>query len=266
VLSAQPQAIMSKKRDSGVEEDVSFAKKARESSEEERGGAEAGAGGGGGGGGGGASDFSFEGVSIYFLRNLRDLVKPEFSSYDIKEPLIKFLTRSTKLSLAQQIQASNKKRAHGLLNITSDRGVGMATIFVSYSWSYTIHELVSALEKFLIENASTHNPASTFFWLDFVVKSQHTGIGDLPPDFWASGFREAIGRIGHTLLLLFPWERPVALTRAWCIWELACTLQTNARLSIMWTPSQEAEMKEVLRLDPLKVFDFIEKIDVEKTA
>ena len=43
-------------------------------------------------------------------------------------------------------------------------------------------------------------------------------------EFWTTHFREAIMSIGHTLLVLSPWDNPTPLTRAWCLFEIYSTI------------------------------------------
>jgi hypothetical protein len=65
---------------------------------------------------------------------------------------------------------------------------------------------------------------------------------------WLSGsFAEAVSSIGHTLLVPVPWHAPLALTRAWCLWELHCTLQACARLDVALLPSEAAAFRQALR-------------------
>lgn len=64
-------------------------------------------------------------------------------------------------------------------------------------------------------------PADAYFWLDIVVNNQHDAP-DLPFTWWMTTFKNSIRSIGRVVLVLTPWRRPVALTRAWCLWELYC--------------------------------------------
>ena len=34
-------------------------------------------------------------------------------------------------------------------------------------------------------------------------------------EWWGTAFKDAIRIIGHTVMLLAPWDKPVPLTRAW---------------------------------------------------
>lgn len=51
--------------------------------------------------------------------------------------------------------------------------------------------------------------------------NQHsTTIGHKSPEWWAGTFSQAIAEIGTVLLVTSPWDRPVPLKRAWCLWEV----------------------------------------------
>ena len=102
---------------------------------------------------------------------------------------------------------------------------GPATAFVSHAWLYPFEWLVSALE-------AADLPPATKFWLDIAVVNQHVNA-DRGFDWWSSTFRQAVKTIGRTLLVLAPWRAPVTLNRAWCIWEVFCTVDTDTELRLL---------------------------------
>ena len=59
------------------------------------------------------------------------------------------------------------------------------------------------------------------------------------PERFSNGFSdtftEAVGDIGHTLLILTPRDQPVVLFRSWCLWELNCTEHKECELTICLT-------------------------------
>ena len=55
----------------------------------------------------------------------------------------------------------------------------------------------------------------------------------LPQEWWASTFAEAIALIGHTVMLLSPWDAPFALTRVWCLFEIWATASTGTPLRVL---------------------------------
>ena len=59
-----------------------------------------------------------------------------------------------------------------------------------------------------------------------------------PPEWWSGAFKQAIASFGHVVAVLDPWDAPVPLTRAWCLWELLCAVEGNTRLEVTLSPAQ----------------------------
>ena len=102
--------------------------------------------------------------------------------------------------------------------------VGRATRFVSHAWSRPFSDLVDVLDAHA-------RGQPLYFWLDMFVNCQHKADA-MPLDWWTVTFSNAVRQIGHTLLVLQPWNKPAALERAWCLWELFTTTQTGVRLDV----------------------------------
>ena len=129
--------------------------------------------------------------------------------------------------------------------------VGEATHFVSHAWRYKFLDTVDAMRNFARKQSmaitvargkrrrerggalvsghvsSGGGAAPVFFWFDLFSNSQHdTSVKDF--EWWVNTFQRNVARIGHTLLVL-RWDDPIPLTRAWCIWEIYCTIKPDAR-------------------------------------
>lgn len=132
-----------------------------------------------------------------------------------------------------------------------------ATVFVSHAWSYVFTELVHALE-------SLPGAESEYFWIDMcgLLRSRFALCSDwnvtpsfvgaqhkapvLPQEWWTNAFKDAVISIGHTVLVLQPWEAPLPLTRSWCIWEIFCTLSGAKRLTVCHPPAQATSFQAAL--------------------
>ena len=212
--------------------------------------------------------FNFIGANIAFFRCLRAAVPPTTqhqptTAYLILEEYIKFWTsESAKLSLTELLHDSYASKMHPELGCTGDsRYIGTATVFVSYVWSYSIHELCDALEQFLAQDQKQFPAESTYFWLDFLCIPQNIKV-TLPPDYLANVFGTSIKKIGHTLVVLLPWDKPGVLYRAWCIYEMFLSLSTDTPLSVTWSSSQNRALQNVIRKRPKDALDFINQVDV----
>ena len=110
---------------------------------------------------------------------------------------------------------------------------------------------------------SLNGAESAYFWLDIFVGAcrscqSHSAADSrrcqgaqhkapvLSQDWWSSAFKQAVVGIGHTVLVLQPWDAPVPLTRSWCLWETFCTLDGGVPLTIVLSPQQRASFQTAL--------------------
>ena len=73
----------------------------------------------------------------------------------------------------------------------------------------------------------------------------------------------AIGSIGHTVMMLSPWNKPIPLTRAWCLWELYCTHKAGAKFSVCLGPDERRDFEAAIVGDSA-VLNAFSQISVEK--
>ena len=67
-----------------------------------------------------------------------------------------------------------------------------------------------------------------------------------PHNYFFSAFREAVRAIGRTILVMLPIEDPIPLTRAWCVWEIFCTVDSGAELRVALPPSERSKFDDIL--------------------
>lgn len=67
-----------------------------------------------------------------------------------------------------------------------------------------------------------------------------------PPGYFFTAFREAVRAIGRTVLVMEPIENPVPLTRAWCVWEIFCTVDSGAQLRVALPPSERSKFDHII--------------------
>ena len=92
---------------------------------------------------------------------------------------------------------------------------GPATVFISHSWAMSFNSLISVVRNVLERDGG-------FVWLDLLSNNQHTA-SDKDFVWWANVFRSNVRSIGHTVLVL-EFDDPKPLHRAWCLWEIACSV------------------------------------------
>jgi hypothetical protein len=83
-------------------------------------------------------------------------------------------------------------------------------------------EVIDALRSHFIKEPSI------IIWFDMFSNNQHEAPS-LNFEWWSTTFKSAICSFGRTVMVLKPWDRPITLSRAWCLFEIFCTVQTGAK-------------------------------------
>lgn len=122
--------------------------------------------------------------------------------------------------------------------------VGVPTMFLSHAWRYAFSNLVDAVEAHYDLQLPAVRDAA-FVWNDIFVEDQNSSASK-PPDYFFNAFKDAVGAIGNTVLVLEPWSAPIPLARAWCIWEIYSTITTGATLSVAHSPGEHASFENAL--------------------
>ena len=98
-------------------------------------------------------------------------------------------------------------------------------MFISHAWKYNFLDLVDILLDHFKDKPDT------VVWFDLFSNNQHKASA-LNYDWWATTFRTAIKEFGYTVMVLMPWDDPIPLKRAWCLWELFCTYDTTCKFEV----------------------------------
>eukprot|EP01041_Mallomonas_annulata_P000523 gene523-999_t len=229
--------------------------------------------------------FPMRGVTLKLLQGLRDHVVndlrcPRWTTTDVCEHLIKPWTHDSQCSFADFIQNEFSNEIFVPIGLNYKQCFGeRASIFVSHAWKYEFVELVSSVETFFVDQMENFDDDSdgtgtgtanritadnTYLWLDLFVNDQWHAPS-LPYEWWSGTFLSAIKKIGHTMLVLSPWNDPIPLTRAWCLWEILSTIRTDSIMTVQLSQQQRHEFQQKLRQDEDCVLDAFCRIDVQKS-
>ncbi|CAB9523312.1 Hydra magnipapillata [Seminavis robusta] len=137
--------------------------------------------------------------------------------------------------------------------LQGDDHVGEATHMLSYSWNYTIGDIVDTLSDFCLQN--NLNPKRTYIWMCCLCVNQHrvvqnsaqqkSGmIASAKVDFFAI-FGERVKNIGHLLAMMAPWKAPIYITRVWCIFEIFTAHRTGGcKVDIVMPPREKQSLEQ----------------------
>ncbi len=138
---------------------------------------------------------------------------------DVCEKFVKPATANEQSSWIEHLQGENSP------------AVGVASAFISHAWHY---HFVDGVDAMIDHFAGEEDPV---IWFDLFCNNQHKAV-DLPFEWWCNTFKSAIASLNRTVVILSPWNNPHPLTRAWCLWEIYCTIDTNSRFEIAMTRSE----------------------------
>ena len=172
------------------------------------------------------------------------------TSYHILEHIVKPRTTGV-------ICTRDQKPGAVYVDMLDAKSKGQATCMLSYAWRYPLSLVGAALNDWsLAEGADT---ADTFVWIDVLCWNQHGRIGD-PVGQWMS----RVEKVGHQLTMLHPWDAPVYVTRAWCIFELWFAIKKDCAVTTILAPEDAKAYRAAINSSGFGVIDTVlANIDAE---
>jgi hypothetical protein len=227
----------------------------------------------------GEKEFNRLGVTMKFLDEFIDSHGGESFFYgksttEVSDNLISRLTAESGLAYCTLKKNEGSKEVRD------------ATIFVSHAWRYKFLDLISALKYKLGDEAKTEvlwiDLFSNFQRVPFIEtasaklkkceeKTEEQRLKDMEEfQWWCGNFRHAIVDIGKTIAVFQPWNDPIPLTRAWCLWEIFITQYSNkftgkVQFQIAMSRNEEMEFLEKIAADPEYFLSMLSNIDVAKS-
>ena len=199
-----------------------------------------------------ADEFQNDGLPLKFLREFIDRNGGEtafhgLSAHDVKDRFIVPATESTKLSLCSQMKQAGDTR------------VQPATWFVSHAWCSKFLDSVKALEAFFVGKNG-----EIIIWLDLFSTCQHSPFSK-PPAWLQNSFISSIGQIGQMVLVMTPWDNPVALSRAWCLIELFACHSSGGHFAVALPPAERVRFRTeiTVRTEAFKIM--LDTVNTEKS-
>lgn len=144
----------------------------------------------------------------------------QFTTNDVCEKFVKPMTSQYRVSYCDYLKALNHP------------SVGKAEVFISHAWKYNFLDVITALQHHFV------NKPDIIIWFDLFSNNQHKAL-NYEFDWWCNTFKSSIADIGYVVMVLSPWNNPIPFTRAWCLFELYCCIDTNSRFEIAMPPEQQ---------------------------
>jgi len=170
----------------------------------------------------------------------------DFTTTDVCEIILKPIVRDEQCSYCEYLE--NHEQGHL---------VGTASVFISHAWKYTFVEVISALEYHF------RNEPNIFIWFDLVSNNQ-IQAPNLSFEWWSNTFKSAIEDFGRVVLILSPFDKPIVLTRGWCIFEIYCAVITGSKFELAMGQTQKDKFLAALSDEPGTYLQMLANVDVKK--
>jgi tetratricopeptide (TPR) repeat protein len=137
------------------------------------------------------------------------------------------------------------------------RDIATATVFISHAWKLAFLDVVDTLKHHF-----RHTSQSAVLWFDLFSNNQHAAV-DLDFGWWSTTFKSAIAKFGRTVVVLYPWYNPFPLRRAWCLYEIFCSIDCGSKLELAMTRFDEANFVQSVKEESYVVLKMIGTINLE---
>ena len=156
------------------------------------------------------------GVSATFIRHFIQQygVKGNMTTEQVCDTIITQATAARKCTYIDLLE--------GQLDDQGKPFTGPATVFVSHAWSCKTLDVFATMLGFADKDGE--DGSEVFFWFDAFCNNQHD-LASKPFEWFSDVLKDCIASIGTVLQVMTPWDDPVPLKRAWCLWETFCALE-----------------------------------------
>jgi tetratricopeptide (TPR) repeat protein len=137
----------------------------------------------------------------------------------------------------------------------NQKKIGIASVFISHAWKFLFLDVVQAIERHFQKEITGPDSENFYIWFDLFSNNQHIA-GELDFQWWTQTFRSAIEQFNHTVIILAPWNNPIPFKRAWCLWEIYCSIITESKFEVALSDTEHFSLIDTMIYN----FDAIEQM------
>ncbi|KAJ3040475.1 Kinesin light chain 3 [Rhizophlyctis rosea] len=116
--------------------------------------------------------------------------------------------------------------------------VSTSNWFISHCWQYTFLEVVDAIHAYFRDRGLSN----VVLWFDLFSLPQHIRV-KVAADWLKNTFMDAISSMKNVLMVITALDKPLTLTRAWCIFELYAAISTKSEFDVALPTAQLFEIQ-----------------------
>jgi tetratricopeptide (TPR) repeat protein/GTPase SAR1 family protein len=137
--------------------------------------------------------------------------------------------------------------------------VGPATVYIMHVWNVSFLAVFDALQSHFADEDCD----AAFLWLDAFSVNHHKKK-EFSFESWTSALKSHLVGIGHSVMVLTPWNDPVLFKRTWCLYEIYCAVQGGCRLEVAMSAADHHAFIRDMIADPSYYFKMLGSIDSRK--
>lgn len=164
----------------------------------------------------------------------------------VSKGFVKPMTSTDQCSLCEMLQ----RKKHD--------AVGVATIYISHVYQYEFLNVIDSLQYHLRETPDT------IIWFDLFSMNKHSPDDEMPYEWYSTTLMASIKKIGHTIMVMSPWNDRLPHTRTWCIFEAYCTRVGKCKFEIALNANDKDQLIKDMENNP-NIEEMIGDINFEES-
>ncbi len=152
------------------------------------------------------------------------------------------------------------------LQAEGDAGVGIATWYVGFSFDAIFLDVLEALEFFF---SGEPQGLDTVIWFSIASSNACFKPSDDPSLFPLNDAQKVkcvVQGTRNLVMFMSQWDNPVALTKAWCVWELFCCCSCGGRAEFVLPRAQREQLRNALRSRPSSLLESMPTVRSEDST
>jgi len=186
----------------------------------------------------------------------RDVLK-NLTTTQVCDDFVKPMSLAQQSSYCEIIALEQNSSING--NHQESMTIATATVFISHAWNSNFLEVIDIS----LAHLNKIGKPDAVIWFDLFSVNQHQNTVNTSK--WWHDVRKCIREFGHTIVILKPWQDPLALTEACCLWDIYSSIISNSKLDIILPPKEKEDFKNALLTNYNCINEMIVNADMKRS-
>lgn len=197
------------------------------------------------------------GVTIGFFKAFVEICESKFGPFP-KDATVKYVADNYVKSLTADAKVALSSLSYHQPELRKYVGVG--THFISHAWEAPFFELMKAIEDHFAGKED-----GVYLWIDLFCFNQQIQAPH-STQFFTEAFKKTIKSFQEVVIVFYPWQNPKPLKRAWCLWEIFCTIDGNIHFNVALSGDQQEDFLQKMSIIGENTFrDMIQGLNSRKS-